>query len=151
MLTAEDLLAGAGAEREVEVPERLLPAVAEGADRRVRLRPLTVRDLRLIARAAKENEDLTGALMVRQAMVEPALTLDQIGALPAGLLEFLLREVNRISGIAATEEEVLAALEDPLARATLTLAREYGWTPEEAGRLTLGEAMLHVAALRGRA
>jgi hypothetical protein len=151
VLTAEDLLAGAGAEREVEVPERLLPAVAEGTDRRVRLRPLTVRDLRLIARAAKENEDLTGALMVRQALVEPALTLDQIGALPAGLLEFLLREVNRLSGIAATEEEVLAALEDPLARATLTLAREYGWTPEEVGRLTLGEAMLHVAALRGRA
>ena len=153
MLTAEALLAGAGAEQEVEVPERLLPApaAAEGADRRVRLRPLTVRDLRLIARAAKENEDLTGALMVRQALVEPALTLDQIGALPAGLLQFLLREVNRLSGIAATEEEVLAALEDPLARASLALAREFGWTPEEVGRLTLGEAMLHLAALRGRA
>jgi hypothetical protein len=150
VLTAEDLLAGAGAEREVEVPERLLPASA-GEDRRVRLRPLTVRDLRLIARASKENEDLTGALMVRQALVEPALTLEQIGGLPAGLLQFLLGEVNRISGIAATEEEVLAALEDPLAKASLTLAREYGWTPEEVGRLTLGEAMLHVAALRGRA
>ncbi len=150
MLTADALLAGVGAEREVEVPERLLPATAAGQDRRVRLRPLTVRDLRLIARAAKENEDLTGALMVRQSLAEPTLTLDQIGALPAGLLQFLLREVNSLSGITATEDEVLAALEDPLARATLTLAREYGWTPEEVGRLTLGEAMLHVAALRGR-
>ena len=148
MLTAEALLAGADAEREVEVPAHLLPTVAE--DRRVRLRPLTVRDLRLIARAAKENEDLTGALMVRQALVEPSLTLEQIGALPAGLLQFLLREVNRLSGIAATEEEILAALEDPLAKASLTLAREFGWTPDEVGRLTLGEAMLHVAALRGR-
>ena len=148
MLTAEALLAGADAEREVEVPEHLLPTVSE--DRRVRLRPLTVRDLRLIARAAKENEDLTAALMVRQALIEPTLTLDQIGALPAGLLQFLLREVNRLSGIAATEEEVLAALEDPLAKASLTLAREFGWTPEEVGRLTLGEAILHVATLRAR-
>lgn len=151
MLTADDLLAGAGAEREVEVPEGLLLKPPDGADRRVRLRPLTVRDLRLIVRAAKENEELTGALMVRQSLVAPALTLDQIGRMPAGLLDFLLREVNRISGIAATEEEVLAALDDPLARASLTLAREYGWTPEEVGRLSLGEAMLHVAALRGRA
>ena len=146
MLSAEELLAGAGAEIEVEIPERLLPE-AEG-DRRVRLRPLTVRDLRLIARAARENEDLTGALMVRQALVEPVLSLEQLGALPAGLLQFLLREVNRISGVTATEDEVLAALEDPLVKASLMLSRELGWTPEEVGRLTLGETMLHVAALR---
>lgn len=148
MLRAEDLLAGAGTEHEVEIPERLLPA-AEG-ERRVRLRPLTVRDLRLIARASRENEDLGGALMVRQALVEPQLSLEQIGALPAGLLQFLLRKVNRISGISASEDEVLAALEDPLVRAALLLSRELGWTPEEVGRLTLGETMLHVAALRGR-
>lgn len=148
MLSAEDLLAGAAAEREVEIPERLLPSAA--GDRTVRLRPLTVRDLRLIARASRENEDLSGALMVRQALVEPQLSLEQIGALPAGLLQFLLREVNRISGITASEDEVLAALEDPLVQASLLLSRELGWTPEEVGRLTLGETMLHVAALRGR-
>ncbi|MRX51174.1 hypothetical protein GI374_12085 [Paracoccus sp. S-4012] len=147
MLTAEDLLAGAGTEHLVEIPERLLP---EADDRRVRLRPLTVRDLRLIARAARDNEDLSGALMVRQSLVEPPLSAEQIGALPAGLLQFLLREVNRISGITATEDEVLAALEDPLVRASLMLSREFGWTSEEVGRLTLGETMLHVAALRGR-
>lgn len=148
MLSAEDLLAGSGTEHEVEVPARLLPD-AEG-DRTVRLKPLTVRDLRLIARAARENEDLSGALMVRQALVEPQLSIEQIGALPAGLLQFLLREVNRISGITASEDEVLSALEDPLVKASLLLSRELGWTPEEVGRLTLGETMLHVAALRGR-
>lgn len=148
MLTPEDLLAGGGAERAVEIPARLLPGV-EG-DRTVRLRPLTVRDLRLIARASRENEDLSGALMLRQSLVEPQLSVEQIGALPAGLLQFLLREVNRISGITASEDEVLAALEDPLVKASLMLSRELGWTPEEVGRLTLGETMLHVAALRGR-
>ena len=116
----------------------------------MRLKPLVVRDLRLIARAARENEDLTGALMVRQALVEPALSLDQLGALPVGLLQFLLREVNRISGISASEDEVLDALEDPLVKASLMLSRELGWTPDEVGRLTLGETMLHIAALRGR-
>jgi hypothetical protein len=59
--------------------------------------------------------------------------------------------VNRISGLAQTEAEVLAALEDPLVQLGVLLAREYGWTPEQVGRLTMGEAMLHVAALRGGA
>jgi len=148
VLSAQDLLAGAEVETELEIPDTLLPG--DAPDRRVRLKPLVVRDLRLIARAARENEDLTGALMVRQALVEPALSLDQLGALPVGLLQFLLREVNRISGISASEDEVLNALEDPLVKASLLLSRELGWTPDEVGRLTLGETMLHVAALRGR-
>jgi hypothetical protein len=141
-------MAGVEAEAEVEIPERLLPPGT--VDRRVRLRALTVRDLRLIARAARENEDLAGALMVRQALVEPVLTIDQVEAMPAGLLQQLLREVNRLSGITASEDEVLAALEDPLVKASVVLSTELGWTTEEIGRLTLGEAMLHVAALRAR-
>ena len=148
MLSAADLLAGVEAEAEVEIPERFLPPGT--ADRRVRLRALTVRDLRLIARAARENEDIAGALMVRQALVEPVLTIDQVEAMPAGLLQQLLREVNRLSGITASEDEVLATLEDPLVKASVVLSTELGWTPEEIGRLTLGEAMLHVAALRAR-
>ena len=85
-----------------------------------------------------------------KALDPPALSLEQIGALPAGLLQFLLNEVNRISGITATEAEIVDALEDPLVQASLLLSRELGWTPEEIGRLTMGETMLHVAALRGR-
>ncbi|MDW4498761.1 hypothetical protein R5H30_12265 [Sulfitobacter sp. D35] len=147
MISAEDLIAGAAAEHAVEIPQALLP---EAEDRRVVLRALTVRDLRLIARAVRDNDDLSGALMVRQALIDPSLSLDQIGALPAGLLQFLLAEVNRISGITASEEDVVGALEDPLVQASLLLSRELGWTPEEVGKLTLGETMLHVAALRGR-
>lgn len=150
MLSAATLLAGADATTEVELPERLVPQ-AEDGDRRVRLRPLTVRDLRLIARAARDNEDLTAALMVRQALVEPALSLEQLGQLPAGIMQFLLREVNRLSGITMTEDEILAQMEDPLVRASLMLSREFGWTQDEIGRLTLGETMLHIASLRSRA
>lgn len=145
MLSADDLLSGASSEHKVTIPESLLPDVE---DREVVLRPLTVRDLRLIAKAVQDNEDLSAALMVRQSLVVPSLSLEQIGALPAGLLQFLLQEVNRISGITATEDEVLDALEDPLVQASVLLSRELGWTPEQVGKLTLGETMLHVAALR---
>jgi hypothetical protein len=157
MLAAEDLMAGAGAAQTVVIPAELLPRApgdtASGSgtpetEATVTLRPLTVRDLRLITRAARDNDDLTAALMVRQALVEPAMTAEQLAAMPAGLMQFLLREVNRISGLAATEEEVIAALEDPLVRLGVMLGREYGWTPEQVGALTMGEAMLHVAALR---
>lgn len=147
MISAEDLIAGAATEHAIDIPEALLPGAE---DRGVVLRPLTVRDLRLIAKATRDNDDLSGALMVRQSLVDPALSLDQIGALPAGLLQFLLAEVNRISGITATEEDVVEAMEDPLVQASLLLSRELGWTPDEIGRLTLGETMLHVAALRSR-
>lgn len=150
MLTAEQLLSSSSEFHEVELPERLLPGKAT-EDRRVNLRPLTVRDLRLISRAARDNDDLTAALMVRQSLVEPALNLEQLNALPAGLLQALLREVNRISGITASEEEILTTLQDPLVKASILLSRELGWTPEEIGRLTMGEIMLHVAALRGSA
>lgn len=147
MLSAEDLIAGAAAEYQVDIPEALLP---DAEDRRVVLRPLTVRDLRLIAKATRDNDDLSGALMVRQSLVDPVLSLEQIGTLPAGLLHFLLQEVNRVSGITATEQDVVDAMEDPLVQASLLLSRELGWTPEQIGHLTLGETMLHVAALRGR-
>lgn len=147
MISAETLIAGADTEVIVTIPETLLP---DAEDRTVSLRPLTARDLRLIAKAARENDDLSGALMVRQSMVAPQLTLDQVNALPAGLLQFLLHEVNVVSGITATEDDVVNALEDPLVQASVLLSRELGWTPEEVGRLTLGEMMLHVASLRGR-
>ncbi|ONG58578.1 hypothetical protein BKE38_02750 [Pseudoroseomonas deserti] len=150
MLRAEDLLAGGAVLHAVTLPERLLPGRAE-AERAVQLRALTVRDLKLISRASRDNEELAAALMLRQALVEPSLTLEQVHALPAGLMQILLREINRVSGITATEEEVLQALQDPLARASVLLSRELGWTPDEIGRLTMGEVMLHVAALRGGA
>lgn len=140
-------MAGDGEVHAVAVPEELLPGVP-GAEPVVSLRPLTVRDLRLITRAARDNDDLAAALMVRQALVEPAMTAEQLSAMPAGLMQFLLHEVNRISGLGQSEDDVVAALEDPLVQLGVLLGREYGWSPEQVGKLTMGEALLHVAALR---
>lgn len=149
MLSAADLLAGADAVRDVEVPSDLLgEAAALAADRRVRLKPLTVNDLRLIARAARENDELTAALMVQRSLVEPALTVPEVSRMPVGLLQFLVREVNALSGISASEEEVARAIEDPMAQAAFRLSQAFGWTPEEIGRLTMGEVLAHLQLLK---
>lgn len=149
MLTAADLLAGAEAIRDVEVPADLLGGLAAPpGDRCVRLRPLTVNDLRLVARAARDNDELTAALMVQRSLVEPALTVRDVSRMPVGLLQFLLREVNAISGISATEEQVARAIEDPMAQAAFRLSQAFGWTPEQIVKLTMGEVLAHLQLLK---
>ena len=154
MLTAEDLLAGTSLIYEVELPESVLrPANGSAGglgEPTVRLRPLTVADLQLVARAAKENDSLLGTLMVQRALVEPALSVADVTALHVGLAQYLLREVNRISGIDATSAELTELKDAPLARAAFILAREFGWTPEEIGELTLGQVLLHLKLLDER-
>lgn len=145
MLNAQDLLAGSALVSEVEIPQPLLAPDAAG-DRRVRLKPLSVQDLRLIHRAARENDNLTAALMVQRALVQPELTVQQINVLSAGLLQFLLHQVNRISGIGISSAELIEASREPLAQASLELARNYGWTPQQIGELTLGQMLLHLQA-----
>ena len=147
MLTAEELLAGGALTFDVTVPSAVLSA-AGMASGQVRLKPLTVRDLQLITRAAKDNDALTSALMVQTALIEPRVSLPQVNAMHVGLLEFLLDQVNRISGIAVDAGDMRAATEDPLVRAAFILAREFGWTPEQVGELTLGQIMLHLQMLK---
>lgn len=146
-LTADELLAGGNLTYQVEVPVHLLNSPQHQGGR-VQLRPMTVRDLQLISRAAKDNDALTSALMVQTALVEPKLSLPQVNSMPVGLLQFLLAQINRISGMSASPKEVRAASEDPLVRAAFILAREFGWTPEQVGELTLGQIMLHLQMLK---
>lgn len=152
-LTADELLAGAGLTYEVEVPAEILQPGEAGSGQSVagvlRLRPLTVRDLQLITRAARESDSLLATLMVQRAVVEPELTIPQVSGLHVGLLDFLLDEVNRISGITATEEELDGALDAPLAKAAFVLAQEYGWTPHEVSELTVGQMLVHLQMIAG--
>jgi hypothetical protein len=157
ILSADELLAGSALTFEIDVPAQVLSPGENGADtangpaRTMRLRPLTVHDLQLIARAAKENGDLVATLMVQQALVEPAMTVSQVAAMHIGLMQFLLHHVNRISGIATPADHLLAAVDAPLAKATFILAREFGWTPQEMNELTLGQIALHLQMLKERA
>lgn len=156
-LSASDLLAGSELNYEISVPAQLLSSdvvdendTTEGSveSMGVKLRPLTVRDLQLISRAAKDSDQLTSALMIQVAMVEPELSIGQVNQLSAGLINYLLDEVNRISGITTVDEELSTAAEDPLARSAFILAREFGWTPEQVSEMTLGQIMLNLQMLK---
>lgn len=151
MLSADELLAGGGLTFSVEVPPHILQpggSAAPVAAGSVQLRPLTVKDLQRISRAAKDSDNLTATLMVQAALVEPALSVQQVAALHVGLVDFLLEQVNRISGIASTPEDIGQAASDPLAKAAFILAREFGWTPQDINNLTLGQVVLHLEMLK---
>lgn len=154
LLSAEDLLAGAAATYTITVPAAVLrPAgtglagAEAGAGGQVTLRPLTVRDVQRVAQAAKEQRLVSGVLMVQQALVSPKLTVEQTGSLSAGLLQFLLDQVNRLSGLTVQDDDLDTALKAPLTKACFVLAREFGWTPAECAALTLGQILLYLEML----
>ncbi len=152
MLSPEELLAGSTLTYEVEIPAGVLRPGDVSANGNghgtVRLRPLTVADLQIVSRAAKESDSLLATLMVQRSLVEPAMTVAQVASAHAGLVEYLLDQVNRISGITASQEQMLATREAPLAKAAFVLAREFGWTPQQVSELTLGQVLLHLQMLR---
>jgi hypothetical protein len=141
-LSAEDLLAGGAATFTVPLPPALLRE--GGAAGEVVLRPLLVRDVDRVVRAAKDQRVMTSILMVQQAMVAPKMTVEQVGSLPAGLVQFLMDRVSTISGLDLGEEGLDKAVKAPLARACFVLAREFGWTPAECSELTLGQVLLYL-------
>lgn len=148
VLTANDLLAGSAQRYSVSIPGHLLPDAMEGGGDVV-LRPLTVDDLQRVGKAAKDEGLLSSLLMVQQALVEPTMSIDQVGKLPAGLMQFLLAEVNRISGLSLSEDEMQQAVRAPLTKAVFVLAKEFGWTPSECSELTVGQVLLYLEMLAG--
>ncbi len=144
-LTAEELLGGAELTHEVALPPDLWGGDGEGPrDARVVLRALTVKDLQCIGRAAREDEELSAALMIQQALVDPALQLEQVSQLPAGVARFLVDRVNEVSGISTPRDALAELVQAPLARACFVLAKEFGWTPEEVSAMTIGQILLYL-------
>lgn len=148
-LTANDLLAGSDRRYTVTIPAGVLPEGTQNAGGEVMLSPLTVSDVQRIGKAAKDEGVLTSLLMVQQALVEPAMSVSQVGQLPAGLVQFLLAEVNRISGLTLSEDELQNAVKAPLTKAVFVLAREFGWTPSECSEMTVGQVLLYLEMLSG--
>jgi hypothetical protein len=146
-LTADELLAGSSMQHDVEIPPALL-GNPEAERRRIRLRPLTVRDVQRVTRAAKDGDALLSALMLKEGLVEPVLSFEQVQALPTGLARFLVEELNRISGLKVDKPGLADAVEAPMAKACFLLAREFGWSPQQVGELTLGQVLLYLEMIR---
>jgi hypothetical protein len=150
-LTAEELLAGGALTHEVEIPADLLSTNGHNpAGGQVMLRPLTVRHLQRIGRAARDDDGLSAALMIQQSLVEPELKLEQVSQLPAGLAHFLVERINAISGIDTPRDALAELVQAPLARACFILAKEFGWTPEEVSGMTIGQILLYLEMANGQ-
>jgi hypothetical protein len=144
-LTAEELLAGASITHDVEVPNEFRNGALNGGDpARVTLRPLNVRDLQRIGKAAADDEGLSAWLIIQQGVVEPALKAEQVAQLPAGLARFLIEQINAISGISTAGDALAELVQAPLAKACFVLAREFGWTPEQVSGMTIGQILLYL-------
>jgi hypothetical protein len=148
-LGVEELLLGGRATHEIVVPpDVLVPAGDAGAaPRAVVLRPLVLADVQRIQRAGRDDEALTSVLMVQQAMIDPVVTLDQVNQMHCGLVEFLVGEINRISGLRLGRDELDDVVRAPMARACFELARHFGWTPDECAALTVGQILTYLELL----
>jgi hypothetical protein len=149
-LNAEELLAGSGVTHEIEIPDEFVGGGRNGSPSgRVILRPLTVRDLQRIGKASRHDEDLSAALMIQHALLEPELKAEQVSQIPAGLARFLLETINNISGISTPRDALGELVQAPLAKACFVLAKEFGWTPEEVSGMTIGQILLYLEMTNG--
>ena len=146
LVTPEELLYGKDQVFDVEIPGSLLePELnASGREARgksIRLRPLSVSDVQLIAKAAKNDEVLTSVLMIQRSVIEPKLKQGQIAEMHSGLVRFLIERINRISGLSTTDDELREMTSSPLVQAFFVLAREFHWTPEQVKNMTIGQML----------
>ena len=160
LLSAADLLAGSKAVQDVTIPAAVLQPGALGSEEAggdacgprgqagcVRMRPLSIAVLSLISRAAREDPGLIPLLMIKEAVVEPPLTLDQIRQMHVGLVYYLVEQVNRLAGLAADGATLDEAADSPLGRTHILLAKHFGWTPEQVGQLTPGQVAVYLAGI----
>jgi hypothetical protein len=151
MLTPHEVLAGGLLVHEVVIPPEVLnPAQASdvGGARCVRLRPLKVGTLALIAKAARDDASLVPSLIVKESLVEPVLSFDQVRQMHAGLVQYLLAQINRISGLEGDGGAARAAAATAVGEAHVLLARHYGWTPAQVAELSPGQIAVYLAGLR---
>ena len=151
ILSAQELLAGSRLVYEVHVPHEILqPSSASGngaVPGMVRLRPLSVAVLTIVSRAARDEAGLLPLLMIKESLVEPALTLEQIRQMHVGMALYLVNQINRLSGLAADGDALNGAVDTPISQAHILLARHFGWTPEQVGQLTPGQVAVYLAGV----
>ena len=129
LLQADDLLLGSKALHDVTIPAAILtPAAQNGAEQsgHIRMRPLNIAVLTLISRAARDDASLISLLMIKEAVVEPSLSLDQIRQMHVGLVHFLVSQINHISGLDADGATLDQAAASPLGQTHILLAKHFG-------------------------
>jgi hypothetical protein len=105
-ITPEELLVGSAIAFDVEVPPEILRPgqihASEGIV--VQLRPLTIGTFGLIIKAGKSDPGLIPLLMIKESLVQPKLSLEQVKSMHLGLVNFLISHIREISGL--TEKKI---------------------------------------------
>lgn len=96
-VTVEDLLVGADTSYAVAVPLELLPQ--SGKEVVIQLRPVTIGAFQLIMKAARQDAGLIPLLLIKESVVQPALTLEQVKQMHLGVVNFLIAQIRAISGL----------------------------------------------------
>lgn len=160
-ITAEELLAGSSINYDFVIPVDLYkpfnvsdnqnPEADDPKTSSVKLKPLTIKDMQLIVKGAKNDATLTCSLMIHRSVVSPSMDIDTISRLNGGIVKFLIQKINQISGFTATEDHLSSMVQAPLARACFILAKEFGWTPEQVSEMTIGQILLYIEMIRKEA
>lgn len=105
-ITPDELLAGAALTFDVVIPDNILhpqekTTETEGAvsSLAVQLKPLTVGTFQLIMKAARNDAGLIPLLMIKESLVQPTLSLEQVKGMHLGLVNFLIAQIRHISGL----------------------------------------------------
>lgn len=104
-VTVEDLLAGASVDYDLTIPDHILrpgldPASGEHPQSMsVKIRPLTIGVFQTILKAARHDEALIPLLMVKEAVVQPELTMAQVKQMHVGLITYLVDTIRTVSGM----------------------------------------------------
>lgn len=152
-VTPEELMAGKEMTFDLEIPAAILrPSLddhqaAPATGKKIRLRPLTVQDVQMIAKAARDDEVLTSVLMIQKSVLEPALKQADVASMHSGLVRYLVEAINRISGLNTSDDEVQEMVNAPIVRAFFVLAKEFNWTPQQVKELTVGQIMSYLELL----
>jgi hypothetical protein len=86
-------------------------------------------------------------LLVKESMVEPTMSLDELRRLHAGLIHFLVSKVNTISGLSPSGDVLDDAVRSPAGHVHVLLAKHFGWSPEQVARLTPGQVAVYLAGV----
>ncbi len=82
----------------VEIPAEILAPINDELQQ-VILKPLSIHSFQTIAKAAKDDHSLIPLLMIKESVVEPALSIHEIRSMKIGLVNFLIKEIRKQSGI----------------------------------------------------
>jgi hypothetical protein len=82
----------------VEIPETIIP-LTDNRRTTVKIKPLLVHTFQTILKASRDDHALVPLLIIKESVVEPEMNINQVRSMKVGLVNFLIGEIKKISGI----------------------------------------------------